>query len=173
MPARVAIAAIDSQESALLRLLLENVGVEVRLRPIARPRDLVAALNEPREVAEHLIVCCHADERGIVLNELHPSAEVGEPFLDRAGPADIRAQARLDGRVVICTGCGTGSSALAAAFLAAGASAYIAPDGDPSDAIFFLTHLYYGLRWGRTLPQAFDLAQTHSDEDSTLFRLYV
>ncbi|MBJ7612614.1 MAG: hypothetical protein JF924_09840 [Candidatus Dormibacteraeota bacterium] len=48
----------------------------------------------------------------------------------------------------------------------------MAPVGAPTDAIFFLVHLYYGLVWGQTLPEAVEWASAHDTGDSRLFRLF-
>jgi hypothetical protein len=147
VPSRIAIVDIDSTFEALtLRQVIEWLGdVPVDWVGVGRSRHLIRCLRGRGGRAEHLILCCHGDDDGIILPELHPSVAEGEPYLDRFGTEAIRREARLKERTVICTGCSTGR--LAEAFLDAGAAAVIAPVGDPhgSAPLVFLTNLYYGL----------------------------
>lgn len=170
---RITIAALEPSEAAVLRLLLEYDGYEVRFRQIGRPRDLAEALSDEAPDAGDLIIACHGDAKGIVLPDLHPAVAAGEPFREYAGPEQIRKYAHLGGRVVVCTGCSTGSEELARAFLDAGASAFIAPSSEPEDAVFFLAHLYRRLRRGSTLSEAVAFAQSHDDPDARAFRLFL
>jgi hypothetical protein len=106
-----------------------------------------------------VVICCHGDEKGILLPELHPSLAAQEPYVGHFGAEAIRQEARLGGRVVICTGCST--AGLAETFLDAGASAYIAPRGDPYGAapLAFLMAFYYRLlACGQDLPTAYRAA---------------
>jgi hypothetical protein len=171
-PSSVDLLALDYPESVVIRALLEHIGVRVYLHTPGRPREVAAVLaGQVEPVAPHLIVACHGDEGGIVLEELDPSVAEGEPFLDRLTPGDIRAHGHLANRVVVFTGCGTGSKAFAEAAIAAGAAAFLAPDGYPSDAVFFVEHFYRALRADRGIEAAVRFAQEHRDEDALLFRL--
>lgn len=171
-PSSVDLLALDYPESVVLRALLEHLDIRVYLHTPGRPREVAAVLaGEVEPVAPHLIVACHGDEGGIVIPELDLSLAEGEPFLDRLTPEDIRTHAHLDERVVVMTGCGTGSKAFADAAIAAGAAAFLAPDGYPSDAVFFVEHFYRALSAGREIEDAVRFAQEHQDEDALLFRL--
>ena len=171
-PSSVDLLALDYPESVTLRAVLEHLGIRVHLHTPGRPREIAALLaGDVSPVAPHLLVSCHGDERGIVLEELDPGVSAGEPFLGRLTPEDIRAHAHLHDRIVVMTGCGTGGTAFADATIAAGATAFLAPDGDPSDAVFFVEHFYRALQAGRGIEDAVRFAQEHRDEDALLFRL--
>jgi hypothetical protein len=173
VPRRMVIVDTDSTFEALtLRQVIEWLGeVPVDWVGVGRSRHLIRCLRGRGGRAEHLILCCHGDDDGIILPELHPSVAEGEPYVDRFGPEAIRREARLKGRTVICTDCATGK--LAEAFLDAGAAAVIAPVGDPhgSAPLVFLTNLYYGLLvLGKDLGTAVDRARK-AGGDARMFRL--
>jgi hypothetical protein len=94
------------------------------------------------------------------------SLERFQPYHRRLRPDDIRQLARLQGSVVIATGCDTGAPGLADAFLDAGADAYVAPAGAPFGyASFFAPlFLFYELTEGRTLAEAVARLQAHDRE---------
>ena len=73
---------------------------------------------------------------------------------------------QLRGQVVIATGCDTGTEALAAAFLAAGAKSYIAPTHSPMGyaSVFAAAYLFYELTEERGLTEAIAKLQSHDDE---------
>ncbi|GAA2366567.1 hypothetical protein GCM10010417_30060 [Streptomyces carpaticus] len=49
-------------------------GADVRLLPVGSPRHLADVLNGTLSRADHLVLCCHGDERGILLDELAPTS---------------------------------------------------------------------------------------------------
>lgn len=170
----VDLAMLDTMEALTLRGVLERFGMRVNLFPIGRPQHLVDVLSGASAHAAHLILSCHGDERGILVDELAPEVARGEPFIDVLTPGLVPTLASLRGRTVVSSGCCTGSPPMARAFLGADAAAYVAPDGYPSAnaALMFLTHLYYGLsERGLSLPDAVAGARVH-DEDTRLFVLH-
>lgn len=174
MVSDVDLVMLDAMETLTLRGVLERFGVRVNLFPIGRPRHLVDVLSGETARAPHLVLSCHGDERGILVDELAPEIARGEPFTDVLTPPLLSTLADLRGRIVISSGCCTGSPAMARAFLRAEAAAYVAPDGYPSAkaALMFLTHLYYGLlEQGLVLPDAVERARGH-DDDTRLFVLH-
>ena len=96
-----------------------------------------------------------------------------QPFHGSLGPDEVRSITALDGPVVITTGCGTGTDALAQAFLDSGASAYVAPVGAPFGyaSVFAPLFLFYELTEGRTLEQAVDRLTGH-DAELAMWRLW-
>lgn len=104
--------------------MLEYWEVRVNLFTVGRATHVLAGLNAS---APHVVLSCHGDEAGIVLPPLDRTAVPDDPFYDRLTPADVARHVRAQGRVVIATGCDTGSDAFAKAFLGAGASAFIGP----------------------------------------------
>lgn len=172
LPPAVDLLALDYPEAITIRFLLEYIGVQVRIHLPGLPREVVEVLFAQRGAEEHLILCCHGDERGIVFGNLAPELYEGQPFRDRLTPEVVMREASLGRRTVVATGCGTGGHGFAEAFLAAGAEAFVGPDGSPRDAVFFLSHFYYGLRWGLSLDGAVASARDHACGDAQMFRLW-
>lgn len=172
LPRAVDLLALDYQEAIAVRFLLEYIGVRVTIHLPGLPREVLDVLVAQRPCEEHLILCCHGDDRGIVMDELAPELYEGQPFTDRLTPEVVAREASLGGRTVVITGCGTGGHNFADAFLSAGAAVYVGPDGYPQDALFFLSHLYYGLRGGLTIDGAVASARDHEYGDTQMFRLW-
>jgi hypothetical protein len=168
----VDLVVMEPVEAYALRGILEYIGLRVNWLPIARPQHLVDVLSAKESHAPHLILCCHGDERGIVLDELDLEIAREEPFTERLTPELARRYVRLPGRVVIATGCRTGSPDMAHAFVDGGCGAYIAPDGYPHEALFFVHCLYRELVRGAPLSVAVERARDH-DDDAHMFRLYL
>lgn len=162
---------LEPIEAYALRAILEYEGLRVNWFPVATTGQFRRLLSGAESPAGHLVFCCHGDERGIVLEGLAQGDEPGEPPPDRLTPELVRLHASLPGRVVIATGCHTGSAEMANAFLDAGCAAYIAPDGYPQSALLFLHRLYHELAIGAALQTAADAA-ARQDDDGRLFRLW-
>jgi hypothetical protein len=170
--AQVDIVDIESGDGDAVRTGLERFGIRTRRTHVGQARHLLAALTEDSD-AEYLLMLCHGDEGAIVLPELAEEVEQYQPFHGRITPDDLRGFARLDGRVVIATGCETGHPDLAQAFLDAGAAAYIAPTGAPFGyaSYFAPISLFYDLTEQRTLDEA--VAHLHQrDTELNMWRLY-
>lgn len=127
------LAVLEPVEAYALRAILEYEGLRVNWFPIATWGQLRHLLTGEHAPARHLVICCHGDEQGIVLEGLAP--EDVPPA--RLTPELVRRHASLHGCVVVVTGCVTGSAEMARAFLDAGCAAYIAPDGCPQSALLF------------------------------------
>ena len=170
--AQVDIVDIDSGDGDAVRTGLERFGIRTRRTHVGQARHLLAALTEDSD-AEYLLMLCHGDEGAIVLPELAEEVEQYQPFHGRITPDDLRGFARLDGRVVLATGCETGHPDLAQAFLDAGAAAYVAPTGAPFGyaSYFAPISLFYDLTEQRTLEEA--VAHLHQrDTELNMWHLY-
>ncbi len=80
-----------------LRAILEYMGLRVNWLPIGRPQHLIVALGDQELAASHVIVCCHGDERGIVLEKLDPEVARDKQFADRLTPDLARCYVRKAG----------------------------------------------------------------------------
>lgn len=176
MPRRIAVVMVDDMSEGLaLRQAIEVVGgfeVPVDLVAVGRCAHLIAALCGEASDADHIILSCHGDDEGIILPELHQAIAAKEAYTGRFGAGAIEKEARLAGRVVLSTGCST--SVLAEAFLAAGASAYIAPTDypeGPAPFAFAVTFYYHLLSLSENLRTAFEAARTVGG-DAQMFALF-
>lgn len=170
--AQVDIIDIESGDGDAVRSGLERFGVRTRRTKVGQARHLVAALTEKTQ-ADFLLMLCHGDEGDIMLPELAGEVEQYQPFHGRVSPDDLRSFARLDGQVVIATGCETGHPDLAKAFLDCGASAYVAPTGAPFGyaSYFAPISLFYDLAEKRSLDDAVAHLQAH-DSELNMWQIY-
>jgi quercetin dioxygenase-like cupin family protein len=166
--ARALILDVDSGgEGEVVRKLLEGAGLAVELYGIGQPQHLANALagrgigGEP----QYVILACHGASGNVLLGELAPELAARQPF-EHLSPSDVRDHFRLSGAVVMCTGCGTGNSDMAEAFLAGGATGYIAPGSTPEGdaALLLLQLLFYGLTRGRSLASSLERAKEFDPE---------
>jgi hypothetical protein len=169
---RVDVIDVEAYEAVALRAVLEQFGIRVQLFPVGQARHLVAALGAEAR-APYVVLACHGDEGRILLGELAEEVERFQPVHGSLGPDEVRRFADLPGSVVICTGCDTGTPELADAFLAAGASAYLAPAGAPFGyaSVFAPAFLFYELTERRSLEQAVERLRAH-DRELAMWRLF-
>jgi hypothetical protein len=172
----VGIVDLDGADEPVLRPYLESLECRVVVYRIGRANDLIAVLSgqELYPKTDHLILDCHGDEGSILIPELDPSVLApGEP--NRVFSVDhVLRFAKLPPLVVLATGCTTGSATMAEAFLWAGASGYLAPDGYPNGAEgrqFELEFYYEVLHHRRPEREAALLAQRVGG-DAHLYRWY-
>lgn len=160
--------AIDDSSARLVRDALEEFGIRVDYFPIGQSRHVLAALGGDRPIAPYVIVSCHGSDGRILLPELGGPVAEAQPFLDALGPEHVREYLRIPGSTVVCTGCDTGTGALAEAFLEAGAGAYFAPTDSPDGHTAFLAVLllFYELTAGHDLRHAVDRVRTYDNEMS-------
>jgi hypothetical protein len=125
--------ADEGYEAPILRAALEFFGgrydgsVRVGLFLIGRAQHLVDILSNQVDVGDHLVLCGHGDDRGLVVPELAPELEAKEQFHGALTADDLRGLVNLPGRTVVSLGCMTGQNAIAEAFLAGGCVAYVGP----------------------------------------------
>jgi len=164
---------IDIDIEGAVRELLEGFGAQVIRYPIGQPLHLVEVL-EAEVRAPYLLINAHGDERGILLPELDAEIASNQPFDQVLTPELVREYGRISGAVVVTTACASGSQSMADAWLAAGASAYVAPSGFPggADAVMFASHLFWLMLCRlQPLDQAFTAASAIGG-DAGMFRLF-
>ncbi|MEW1655534.1 hypothetical protein [Streptomyces sp. NPDC093707] len=76
-------------EPYALRSLLAEYGADVRLLPVGSPSHLAGVLNGTLSRADHLVLCCHGDERGILLDTLDPEIARHQPFNEVLTPQRV------------------------------------------------------------------------------------
>lgn len=170
--ASVLLVDIDGGGAAL-REALEQFDVRVERVRIGQARHLVSALSNIRS-ANFVVLSCHGQGGNILIPELAPELESQQPFHQMLTPEALCSFARLDGALVISTGCETASPAMAQAMLSCGATGYLAPTGQPHGyaAFFVLVHLFYELTQGRPARQAVTRLREH-DPDLAMWHLHI
>ncbi|QKG85279.1 delta-aminolevulinic acid dehydratase [Kroppenstedtia pulmonis] len=174
---KVALIVGDTgNEAHAIRYTLEDFGAEVMTKWIGRPNAFLTALTKEGLYPgfDTLVLSFHGDDGFFLMPELGEEVyEEGEPRGD-IGPKEIRQFASLEGKTVLSTGCETGKSKLAQAFLDAGCKAYIAPeeavDGNAT-VIFTQLFFYEKIQNNRRTEEAFRLAQG-IDSETGYFRLF-
>ncbi|MFD1396413.1 delta-aminolevulinic acid dehydratase [Kroppenstedtia eburnea] len=174
---KVALIVGDTgNEAHAIRYTLEEFGAEVMTKWIGRPNAFLTALTKEGLYPgfDTLVISFHGEEGTFLIPELGEEIyEEGEPR-GNIGPKEIRKFAALEGKTVLSTGCETGDSELAQAFLDAGCKAFIAPeeavDGN-SATIFTQLFFYEKIQNKRRTEEAFRLAQG-IDSETRYFRLF-
>lgn len=160
-------------EPEVLRQPLENFGYFVAIQRIGRPNDLIALLGgdsvfEP----DYVILSCHGVNGELCMPALAESIyEPGEPRGNMAA-ADINKCLKLKGKVIINTGCMTGTEEMAKAF--SKQNIYIAPKDyvEGNAAVYFLISLFYELcKEDVSLKDAFEIAKA-TDSETGLFEMF-
>ena len=173
--ARVVIADLDDGgEAALIRSLLEGLGLAVELYGIGQPRHLAALLQGQAlgSRPDYLVLTGHGEDGAVLLPDA-PALADAQPFRFRMTPADVHQCFRLLDVTVIHLGCTSGSPQMADAYLAGGASAFVGPSGYPegAEAALLVHLLFYRLAQGDDLQAAFDPV-TQFCSPSSGWRLY-
>lgn len=161
-------------EGIALRAALEQYSMFVRRFAVGQARHLIRLLSGEEPTSQYVILSCHGYDGTILLPELDEQLEGTQPIHRRLTADAVREVVRLKDRVVISTGCETGTEELAAAFLDGGCSAYIAPTRAPYLHTSFtaVTLIFYGLADGRTLSEACGRLHEY-DDDLAMWQLWV
>lgn len=159
-------------DATALRSGLEAYGVSVRLTRVAQARHLVHALSKPQ--APFVLLSGHGENGVLLLPSLSEELDLEQPY--RGGSvtaADLREFAVFNGATVISTACETGSPEMVEAVLACGASAFIAPTGQPQGnaAFFAVMYLFYEASQLRSLEDAVQRLAAH-DGELAMWRLH-
>lgn len=171
----VAVVAVgEAGEALLVRSILENLGAAVLLHLIGTPEDFLRVIEQGDAAPRYMVICGHGDANGLIFGEY--GDEIGVTSLDRGSmpPKAIAERVKLPGTVVVSTACATGSKAFGGAFLAGGASAYIAsPDYPEGDATGLFVHILFHqlLRRGEPPVDALRHARRY-DPDFETFNLF-
>ncbi|MBI4863426.1 MAG: hypothetical protein HY815_24640 [Candidatus Riflebacteria bacterium] len=167
--ARLELVVVDADLEALaLRGVLECFGVQVTSHLVGQASDLVRILSGAEPLARYVVISCHGDDRGLILPELHESVDAVQPYRGALSPADLRSFLRLQGCVVVNTGCSLGTPEFVAAFLHAGCAAYCGCSGDPGGdeaLVYTVNFFYHHLCRGASLEDAHARAGVHCDGD--------
>jgi hypothetical protein len=161
----------SGHEASTIRAVLETMGVRVDLIRVGQARHLHRALASAS--APWLILCGHGDDGRLLLPELDPHVERFQPWRHSAGAEELTACLVRRHRSVIATGCGMGNDEMAAAFISAGAEAYLAPTGAPFGyaSVMVVASLLYDLVSGRDV-RAAAARITAVDDELSMWNLW-
>ena len=172
---RVHILAADTGlQPHVVRAAAEHFGASVTVTWVGNSSQVIEGLSL-RPPPDVLVLSFHGDERGILLPPLGEERRHLYPYADVIRPTDFGEFLALEGSVVINHACLGGMPAMAEAFLAGGARAYIGAVDYPDAAAstkYALDFLYaYLLQHPQDVAKAHEAASDHED-DRRQFRMY-
>ena len=155
-----------------LRTSLELFGARVFLVAVGRPKHFLDALAGKSGFPDPdaLILCGHGDRGAFLMPPL--AEELYEPDEPRGpvGPEELRGRIALRDKIVVSTGCDTGTAATAAVFAEAG-NFYAAPTDSPEGtaAYFWTVRFFYGMLCMGLAPEAAAREASSTDAECGLF----
>jgi len=140
----------DTGEAQLLRALLEHLGLKICLNLPGKPSDFFSGFSFYGQPPDAVILSAHGDEEGIIFPQMAEGVDTLTLPGDRITPSLIAERLELPAVPIVSTACSSGTAAFVQAFFTAGASAYIAPEGDPEGVgiPLFLHMLFHQLCTG-------------------------
>ncbi len=171
---KITILGIEDYDAGVrLRAAAEMLFLNVEWIGIGEAKDVTDLLNARLET-DLVVLSCHGDDGDVIMPELHDDLKARQPFAGNMKPEHVRQFLKLDGLKVLNTGCSTGNSEMASAFLDAGCQWYIGPVDDPDGAagfVFVVNFLYHHLRRNLGVEKALLVARREDDE-SRFYKLY-
>lgn len=143
---RVLIAVIGNtgNEPEALRQVLESFGCLVLTKYIGRPNNFISVLNGAIPFdPDFVILSCHGQDGEIIMPVLGDFVYTEDEPRGNFSPSEISQHLHLTEKVIISTGCTTGTSELAATF--SKCNVYIAPDNyvEGNAVLLFVVDFFY------------------------------
>ncbi len=159
-------------EGEAIRQVLERMNFLVCVKSIGRPNDFIDVLQGkiPFDF-DYVILSCHGIDGQICMPVLGENIYFENEPRKNFSADDVSKFIKISGKIVINLGCTTGEFKMAHVF--SEKNIYIAPedyvDGDAT--LFFVIRLFYELKKGNNLKNAFKIAR-ESDKETLLFGLF-
>lgn len=160
-------------ENYAIRDVLENFGYIVTMINIGRPQDYFDIFSEKNKFGyDYLIIGCHGDEGKIIVPILGEEIYYEDECRSNIGYDELTNKINIKNKIVICTGCTTGSGNLYKQFIGNN-NIFIAPLDyiDGKSDLFFLVNLFYYLSSNYSLEDSYSLA-SKIDKETSLYLLY-
>jgi hypothetical protein len=162
-PISIILVSYTEGEAMTLRDVLECFNYRVEIHRVGSRPQFLEILRGNIPTFRHVLLSCHGEDGNLVI-----------PYQNPLSAVELVQTVHLPDHIVVSLGCGTGTEALASAFLGGGCEAYVAPTSPVAAnvALLFAIHLYYylGKKW--TLIQAVEESRKHDDQCS-LFKLWM
>ena len=171
----VLIAAVDGtgNEPEALRQMLEGFGFFVATKYVARPRDMIAVLEDQLPFhADFLIISCHGENGAILMPQLAEHIYESDEPRGNFTASEIDRYCKLSGKTILNLGCTTGQENIAGIF--AKNNQYIAPLDyvAGNSALYFAVRFFYEIAQnGHTVHDAWKQA-AKTDKETELFAYY-
>ncbi len=160
-------------EDMAIRNVLEYFGYVVTMVHMGRPQDYFDIFSGKEAFDyDYMIIGCHGDQGKIIVPVLGESAYYPDECRGNLGFEELQGKVTIKDKVVVCTGCTTGSSELYKVFTANN-NAFIAPIDyiEANSDLMFVVQLFYHLFNGLSLEESVALAR-ETDAETGLFKLY-
>ena len=159
-------------EAEAIRQCLEWFGYDVLKCNIGRPIDFIKVLSGDYFAEyKYLIISCHEIDGEIIMPELQESVYTADEPKGNFGAHEISKYIKLEGKIIINTGCSTGSSDEMKKAFVSSSNFYISPSGDPqgNSSLFFVVSLFYYLK-NNNLIDSVNLAKL-ANKETILFSI--
>ena len=164
----------DDLEALAIRSVLEYWQIKVNLHFIGKSQDIVDILKHPESTSKNILIMCHGDEKGICLPGLVSEIATTQPYDKHITSDNLYEFLNISAKTVINTGCKTGTTDFASAFLENGCTNYIAPIDYPEGnaSLFFIINFYYQFFVkNESVKNAYQKAKS-SDKETEMFKLF-
>jgi len=160
-------------ENYAIRDVLENFGYMVTMFNIGRPQDYFDALNEKINIDyDYLIIGCHGDDGKIIVPVLGEDIYYKDECRSNIGYDELNNKIKIKNKVIICTGCTTGSGDLYKTFINNN-NIFLAPYDyiDGKSDLVFVINLFYYLSSNYSLEDSYNFA-SKIDEETKIYKFY-
>ena len=162
-----------STENYAIRDVLENFGYIVTIFNIGRPQDYFDILDQKFEFDyDYLIIGCHGEEGKILVPILGDDIYYENECRSNIGSDELKNKVSIKNKVVICTGCTTGSGDLYKPFIENN-NIFMAPYDyiEGKSDLLFIISLFYYLSFNYSLQDSYNLANK-IDSETKLYKFY-
>ncbi len=160
-------------EDMAIRNVLEHFGYVVTMIHIGRPQDYIDVFGGKHSFDyDYLIIGCHGNQGKIIVPVLGESAYYPDECRGNLGFEELQGKVTIKNKIIISTGCTTGSGKLYKAFTDNN-NAFIAPTDyiEGNSDLMFVVQLFYHLSNGKSLEESVTLAR-QTDDETGLYKLY-
>ena len=161
-------------ENYAIRNVLESFGYLVTIYPIGRPQHYFDVFGEKEKLDyDYLIIGCNGDDEKIIVPVLGENIYYPDECRSNLGFQELQNKVTIHNKIVICTGCTTGSGTLYKAFTTQN-NIFIAPSDyiEGKSDLLFVVNMFYHLSNGIGLEDAYSIA-SKIDIETALYKLYI
>lgn len=160
-------------EDFAIRSVLESFGYVVTMYYIGRPQDYFDIFSGKEKFDyDYLIIGCHGDNGKIIVPVLGDDTYYPNECRGNLGFEELQDTVKFRDKVVICTGCTTGSGELYKAFTCNN-NTFVAPIDyiEGNSDLLFVINLFYHLSNNKNLQESYDLT-SKIDNETGLYKMF-
>ncbi len=160
-------------ENYAIRDMLENFGFIVTMFNVGRPQDYFDIMSQKIKFDyDYLIIGCHGEEGKIIVPVLDDDIYYKNECRSNIGYDELNDNVSINNKVIVCTGCTTGSGNLCKSFTKNN-NAFIAPYDyiDGKSSLLFVINFFYYLSNNCSIQDSYNFANK-IDSETALYKLY-